>query len=296
MKKFSIQLIVVLLLGVVLGFTAPHMHTSHLISPQISDTASTGPETPRVLSAEIEGEQNPTPVLRHTPTFHEMDAQYGPCAVIPTLFYHHIEDLNQAATEKHKLMTVSPTIFRQQMEYLKSHGYTVIGMQALINFFDQGTTLPPKPALLTFDDGYDDVGKNAAPILQGLGLNAVFFIPTGLMENPGYMTWDNLVSFPSSIEMANHTWSHHDVENGSEETIMREISTADRQLADRKLNNPKVFAYPHGASSPAAEKILTGLDYKLAFTTIHGSILCKGKRLELPRIRIGNTQLSAYGL
>ena len=290
MKKFVLQALTLSLLLFAVIFLLPRMSRI---------------ETPKVANSPLPtGEQispSPIPLLTITPTpqpelsFSEMNARYGPCAIVPTLFYHHIENIDQAKTEGHKWMAVAPEAFRSQMEYLKNHGYASIGMQDLINFFDQGTALPHKPILLTFDDGYDDVGKNAVPILEELGLNATLFIPSGLIDNPGYLTWNELENMPSSIERANHTWSHHNV-LGSRDIVTKEIGSADRQLSDHGMNEPKVFAYPYGPSDALAQEILTSFGYKLAFTTAHGSIACKQKRLELPRIRIGNTPLSTYGL
>ena len=80
------------------------------------------------------------------------------------------------------------------------------------------------------------------------------------------------------------------------EEMQKEISLADSQLADHGVNNPKIFAYPYGIDTSSAEQYLQSLGYSLSFTTNYGSILCKGQRLSLPRIRIGNAPLSAYGL
>jgi hypothetical protein len=78
-------------------------------------------------------------------------------------------------------------------------------------------------------------------------------------------------------------------------TMEYEISTADTQLSDHRLNSPKVFAYPYGLDTGASETYLNSLGYKAAFTTIPGNILCKKQRFALPRIRIGSTSLSFYG-
>jgi peptidoglycan/xylan/chitin deacetylase (PgdA/CDA1 family) len=76
----------------------------------------------------------------------------------------------------------------------------------------------------------------------------------------------------------------------------KEITTADLQLTERGLDSPKVFAYPNGTVGKNAAAVVSQGGYALAFTTQHGSTLCKGQRLVLPRIRIGNAKLSAYGL
>lgn len=229
-------------------------------------------------------------------TFDELNTRYGPCAFVPTLMYHHIEDLGKAKTEGHAQLTVHTPYFKNQMQYLKDKGYTVVGMNDLVNFFDSGFKLPAKPILLTFDDGYIDFATDALPILKEFGYQATLFLPTGLAENGGYVSWSQVMDAANNhIYIANHTWSHHSVA-ASDAIVEREIQTADKALSDRGLNPGKIFAYPYGNSHPYAINYLTTLGYKLAFTTRPGMTECKGQRLELPRTRIGNAQLNNYGL
>lgn len=230
-------------------------------------------------------------------TFAEMNALYGPCANLSTLMYHHIQDLGLAKTKNQQNLTVDTQVFKKQMQYLKDSGYSTISMSDLVGFFDSGTAIPKRALLLTFDDGYDDFAINAVPILRDFGFKATLFTPTGLINNPGYLSWASVLSISQGkdVEFANHTWSHKAMrKDGSIDE--KEISLADTQLSEKGLDIPKVFAYPYGSVSDIAQTLLTKYGYKLAFTTRHGSILCEKQRLILPRVRIGNTTLSAYGL
>lgn len=239
----------------------------------------------------------PTPTPTPTPgplTFAEMNTLYGPCVRLPVLMYHHVQTEEAAKADKQTGLTTYTDFFQKQMQYLKDKGYNVAGMNDLINFFDNGTPIQSKSILLTFDDGYEDFNTDAFPILQNLGYKATVFVPTGLMDNSGYLTWSQIISMNGLILFANHTWSHKNV--GVSTSMMQyEISTADTQLSDRSLNSPKIFSYPYGFDSGQAEKYLISLGYKAAFTTNPGSILCKKQRFVLPRIRIGSTSLSSYG-
>lgn len=223
-----------------------------------------------------------------------MNALHGPCVHMPVLMYHHVQSEDAAKANKQTGLTTYTDFFQKQMQYLKDKGYNVASMNDLVNFFDGGVAVTPKSVLITFDDGYSDFSTDAFPILQALGYKATVFVPTGLMDNLGYLSWNQIASTDGSILFANHTWSHKNV--GVTASVMQfEVSTADTQLADRGLNSPKVFAYPYGLDSGQSEKYLASLEYKAAFTTVSGNILCKGKRFELPRIRIGSTTLPSYG-
>ncbi len=225
-----------------------------------------------------------------------MNALYGPCVYLPTLMYHHVQPSSVAAEKKQTSLTTDTAYFRNQMQYLRDKGYQTVSMANLIDFFDGSGIISKKSVLLTFDDGYSDFLEYAFPVLREFGFKATVFIPTGLMNNPGYLTWSGIQELVSSglIFAANHTWSHKNV-GTNKDVVKMEITTGDLQLSERGLNSPKVFAYPYGNAGKFSEEILKGLEYKLAFTTKAGSTLCKKLRLELPRIRMGNLNLSSYG-
>jgi peptidoglycan/xylan/chitin deacetylase (PgdA/CDA1 family) len=151
--------------------------------------------------------------------------------------------------------------------------------------------------MITFDDGYVDIGDEAFPTMREMEIKATIYIPTGLMENFGYLTWAKIDEMRSSglTTFGNHTWSHKNV-GASREAVKYEISTADGQLAEKGLGEPKTFVYPYGIDTTFAEKTLSESGYKLAFTTVRGRILCEKQRLSLPRIRIGSAPLSVFGL
>lgn len=209
--------------------------------------------------------------------------------------YHHIQSEASAKADNQTNLTVYTDVFQEQMQYLKTKGYNILSMADLVNFFDTGVPIPGHSVLLTFDDGYQDFYTDAYPVLSGQGFRATMFLPTGLMENPDYLTWGEISGINGSILFANHTWSHKSVSGNSIDVVQKEISTADGQLSDHGLNSPKVFAYPYGPATSAAENYLNSLGYKAAFTTTPGSILCKKQRFALPRVRIGNASLSQYG-
>jgi peptidoglycan/xylan/chitin deacetylase (PgdA/CDA1 family) len=245
-----------------------------------------------------------TPTATVTPTtatatsklnFDDMNQKYGPCVKLNVLMYHHVEEEDVAKSKNQGSLNVTPEYFRKHMQYLKDKNYSVVGMTDLKNFFDNGVSLPKKPILITLDDGYKDNYEQAYPILKEFGYRATIFIPTGLLNNPDYLTWDDLNNMKDLVYFGNHTWSHHS-SSGDEAEQNKEISMADQQLSDHGFNTSKIFAYPYGNPSGNAEAVLRKYGYEIAFTTTHGNILCKGQELELPRIRVGNASLNEYGL
>ena len=292
MKKYLIIIILSVFIGVLFDIVLKSLtnkntvqHISPIISKQITPISTVYP-TPIL----------PTPTVKPI-TIEDLNAKFGPCTNIKVLMYHHIQPLDIAKKSNQQNLTVTPDIFKKQMEYLKTKGYTPVFPKVLSDFFDNNISLPKKPVILTFDDAYEDNYSNAFPILQEYGFKATIFVPTGLVTVSDYLNWDEIKSMSNSglIYFGNHTWSHQNSATTLQKLDM-EIGTANSQLSEKSLNSDKVFAYPFGSSSKFAEEILSKYNYKLAFTTVHGSIACKAKRFDIPRIRVGNAPLSQYGL
>lgn len=237
----------------------------------------------------------PTPTPRPL-TFEELNALYGPCVRLPVVFYHHVQDVNAAKASGQQNLTVSTNTFLSQMQYLKDKGYVTLGTNSITDFFDRGVAVPKGSLILSFDDGYEDFYLNVLPILRQFGFRAVLALPTGLVGNPGYLSWDQVSQIAGAgIEIVSHGWSHANLAAANASLVQREIVTADGQLTERGYNANKVFVYPYGGYNSYTISFLQSKGYTLSFTTIPGSTLCKKQRLILPRIRIGNTSLSAYG-
>lgn len=236
---------------------------------------------------------SPSPTPSPSPlTFSQLNQLYGPCVVAPTLMYHHVVDPSLPNEGINLNISINIGSFRSQMQDLRERGYNVVSMVQLQAFFDQGQGLPSKPVLLTFDDAYQDFNTYALPILQELGFPATVFVPTGLVDNPGYLSWGQMSQ--GLVLYANHTWSHQTL-GADLELITKEIGLADTQLSQHGLNSPKVFSYPYGFSNGLSKKFLAEKGYVLAFTTNYGVTLCRALRLELPRVRVGNGSLASYG-
>ena len=87
-------------------------------------------------------------------------------------------------------MSVSPVLFRHEMEYLKDQGYTSISFADFASYATSGRALPEKPVIITFDDGWETQYGQARPILKDAGLTATFFLITKEMGHPPTMSWE----------------------------------------------------------------------------------------------------------
>ncbi len=99
---------------------------------------------------------------------------------LPILAYHRVYDLEDEAAFPFdpELVSASSSDFAWQMRYLTER-YQPIVFQTLLDALDGKATLPDRPVIVTFDDGYDDNYHNAFPVLRALGMPATFFVSTG---------------------------------------------------------------------------------------------------------------------
>jgi len=230
-------------------------------------------------------------------TFAEMNQLYGPCVSLPILMYHHLQPSDQATKNGQMGLTVTPETFAAHLEYLTQKGYHPITPDQLLAFFTQNQALPGKPIMLTFDDAYSDFADFAYPLLNQYHFPATMFVPTGLVDNGGYLSWSQISSLAGSglITFGNHTWSHAAM-SGNVDKVVQEISTAQQQLSSHGLNSNRFFAYPYGSVSSASINALKQQQFTLAFTTVNGRTQCKQLPYKLTRIRIGNAPLKNFGL
>ncbi|MEP7167417.1 MAG: polysaccharide deacetylase family protein [Candidatus Woesebacteria bacterium] len=219
------------------------------------------------------------------------------CVKVPILMYHHVEPLALAASEGHAQLTVDSDIFSRQMQYLSDAGYHVIPLRTLSDFFDSKANLPPKAIVLTFDDGYSDFYTYAVPVLEAHGFKSDLFVPTGLMENPGYLSWSQIQSASMrGVSIDHHTWSHANVAQNGEAFFHRELDIPSQQLIEHGYGPVTIFAYPYGTHNEKDKEELAKRGFTLAVTTLSGQMQCTEDRLALHRTRIGNQPLRSYGL
>ena len=171
-------------------------------------------------------------------------------------------------------LAIDPEDFDWQMKYLVDHGYHTISPDELYAFLEGKGTLPDRPVLITFDDGYVDNYTNAYPILKKYNLKATIFIVTGFVsERKGYLTWDQLREMEQhGITAQSHTVTHAPLPELSDERIREELIVS-KQQAEAELGHPIEFiAYPTGAHDLHIVGIAKEAGYKGGFTVKYGNV------------------------
>lgn len=210
-------------------------------------------------------------------------------ARVPVLLYHYIsENPTKDDTARNGLST-PPAIFKAQLETLKAAGFVTITFDELAAFFDGKTTLPSKPIILTFDDGYVDFYLNAYPILAGSGMKGVVFIPTGLIGGRAYMNWSQVEEIARSplVTVAAHSIHHYALPKVAFDTMVNEIVES-KKILEQHVGYPvNWMAYPYGSFDERVVAAVRKAGYIGAATTLPGVYQYKSRFFYVPRYRAG---------
>ena len=112
---------------------------------------------------------------------------------IPILLYHHIKVVPTNASAAMRRWSLSPKGFEAQMNWVVIHGFHTITMEELIGHLKHGLSLPPKPIVLSFDDGWKDNYSVVFPILKKHKFVATFFIITDSVGHSAFMNWGQIL-------------------------------------------------------------------------------------------------------
>ncbi|MBK8988528.1 MAG: polysaccharide deacetylase family protein [Chloroflexi bacterium] len=257
----------------------PSLIKTPTLSPTAMPTASPT-AMPPIASSLIAG---PPPALP-TP-----QGIYSRTLRVPILMYHYLSTPPADADIYRTDLSTEPEMFRQQMAYLAANGYTPIDFYDLSLAIVNELTLPDKPVILTFDDGYLDNYQNAFPVLQAYGFTATFFVITDFVDRelPGYMTWDMLKEMAAAgMRIESHSRNHPDLSGKSRDFVIYQLLGSQETLAAHLGYTPRYFCYPSGRYDETTMAILQEVGYWGAVTTQGGRWQGFTDRYEWSRMRI----------
>src|SRR3989440_8760704 len=202
--------------------------------------------------------------------------------------YHRLVDkIRYPGTE------ITPAAFEAQMKELKDRGITVIPMQDLLAWKRGEKNIPPRCAVITFDDGYKSQYEVAWPIMKKYGYPFTMFIYTegvrgGSLAGGGAITWEQLADMrDNGIDIEAHSATHQDLREGHtimvsqpgakrtkkkltgaeyEQWVQNEI-VGSKQLLEQRLGiKINCFAVPFGTYNDHVKEIARNAGYEAMFT------------------------------
>jgi peptidoglycan/xylan/chitin deacetylase (PgdA/CDA1 family) len=199
---------------------------------------------------------------------------------VPILMYHVIGE--PAGEVAYPDLYLSVADFREQVDWLERNGYTAVTLDQVQDAWYDGATLPPKPVVLSFDDGYLGQYLDAMPILREKGWGGLLNL-----KSEGSDLSSNQVRkmIRAGWEVASHTVTHPDLTTIDDEQLERELVDSRRTL-QQDLGAPiDNFCYPAGQYDERVAAAVEAAGYRGA-TTVEPGLAERGDPFELRRIRI----------
>lgn len=230
-------------------------------------------------------------------------AEAAETAKVPILMYH---GLTRKSSQVNDYFIPAET-FENDLAWLDKNGYTAVTMQDLIDFVHDKTgdvSLPEKPVVITFDDGYYNNLKYGSPALKKYGMTAVLSVIGSACEDASLaeyrsedycnVTWSQLRDMAASgqWEIQNHTYDLHDIQNGRKgaramagesQDAYEKVLEDDLEKLQKKLKQttgiaPAVFTWPYGAYSVESRDLLKKMGFQATLSCRSGiNDLTKGR-------------------
>lgn len=115
---------------------------------------------------------------------------------VAILMYHSVTDDPRRHAYSLGELSYSTAMFRKHMELI-ANNYHPVGLDDVLRFVNGDNSLPPRPVVVTFDDGYADNADVAAPVLNHFGIRGVFYV-TVESVNTGTPPWFALLRYAFS--------------------------------------------------------------------------------------------------
>ncbi len=211
---------------------------------------------------------------------------------LPIIMYHGVlKDKDYSGR-----FVITPDELEQDFKYLCDNGYNAVFMSQVIDYVENGTPLPQKPVVITFDDGYYNNYLYAYPLAVKYNMKLVISIVGKYSEEYSetdeesayysHVTWDEINEMVKSghVEIQNHSYDMHtisDKRNGSkkrlgetdeqyEDALSRDVLKAQDVVKYHTGLIPEVYTYPFGGVSKASKDILQRLGFKATLGCAEG--------------------------
>ncbi len=188
--------------------------------------------------------------------------------------------------------------------------FRVVPLEELIARLRNGEDLGGHMTI-TFDDGYRDNYRYAAPELRRLGLPACFFVATELISSEHvprwdadrgisseWMSWDEVRELRAQgFEIGSHTMNHVDLGIASGDEARREITGSKDRLEHELGGAVPYFTYPFGNEGQITEenrKLVEEAGFSCCLSAYGGSIAVGDARFHLKRTVVSSWYLSPY--
>jgi peptidoglycan/xylan/chitin deacetylase (PgdA/CDA1 family) len=186
---------------------------------------------------------------------------------VPILGYHAIQPPVSGAA--YPELFVPQADFEAQMKWLDEHGYEGVTLDQVEAAWYEHGELPPKPIVISFDDGYLSQFVAAFPALEHYGWPGVLNLVAQGADLPDADVRKMLDADPA-WELASHTINHLDLTTLDSTQLRREV-VGSRQILQKRFGvRVDNFCYPAGRYDDTVIHAVEGAGYRGATTEVPG--------------------------
>jgi peptidoglycan/xylan/chitin deacetylase (PgdA/CDA1 family) len=157
--------------------------------------------------------------------------------------------------------------FSREMDWLDRNGFQAVTLDQVEDAWWRGGTLPAKPVVLSFDDGYRPQFTFALPELRRHGWAGLLNLKA---EGSDLYESNVEAMIAAGWQLASHTIDHSDLTTLSGASLVREVAES-RQILRREYRVPvKSFCYPAGRFDAGTIAAVEAAGYTTATTEIPG--------------------------
>lgn len=210
---------------------------------------------------------------------------------IPIILYHNLNPTVPGS------MTVTPDKFEANLKLLKDNGFTFIPLKEAVEYLQgKRDSLPPKPVVLTADDGWESVYTYMYPIVKKLNIPVTLFIYPESIMSKHFLTWEQLKELKNTglFDIQSHTYSHPNFKQAKkklspaayEQFVKKELVSSKKILEDKMGTKITLLAWPFGIYNDYLDKQAENAGYVMAFTIGYQNAHRGFKSMEQPRFMI----------
>lgn len=219
---------------------------------------------------------------------------------VAVLGYHNFSETKPVSE-----MLMRTSELREQMEYIRRAGLTVISMQEFLEWRFGNRELPEHCVLITLDDGWRSVYTDAYPIFREYGYPFHLFLYTRYLTGRGDSMSPEMIRemMENGASVGSHsathpypsTWKKHQ-SSGDEAYIAfidKEIGGS-RERLNRLFGQINTYCYPGGYNDDTMVERMPGYGYTAAFTVIPAKVTCEESPFRIHRYMVFGTDSSIF--
>ena len=223
----------------------------------------------------------------YNPKTVEIFSPQGAAVDLPVIMYHSLVTNESAASQY-----VCPIQrLEEDLLWLQKQGFESVSLAQLIAFADGVDTLPPKPVLITLDDGYRNnltllpdllERYDAYAVISVVGEYADIYTTSGEDGSPHTcMSWQDTARAAQTprLELANHSYYFHHLtpRKGSsrksgepfdhwKDAFCSDVTALQDAMQENCGQAPLCYAYPFGQLTTGADDLLRDMGFRVSLT------------------------------